>query len=45
MGLYSSEQVKRLLTEILNQLPVNDNKLISVKKYITDKINNIDVHI
>jgi len=45
MVLYNDKQVKKLLEEILIKLPENDNSLIGIRKFIKNKIENINKHI
>lgn len=42
MVYYSSEQVKSLLEKIYSRIPINDPKLIGLRKYIEDNKKNIE---
>lgn len=41
MEFYTSEQVERLLDNILEKIPTNEHKFIGLRKYIEDKKLNI----
>lgn len=42
---YSNKQVEKLLNEILDTIPDNDNRLVKTRKAIKMKIENLDKHI
>ena len=45
MKYYTSGQVYKLLNEILQQIPVNDNRLIKLRKFVENKSINVHEHL